>query len=202
MARYAEQARLARERLNKVETEEKFMSDFSNVAPPVARADTPQLIDADGMTYLNIPELRERGDLVAGYDPSKPQATADDQEKIRIERELEIARENAKTAEVARLEAEKKAVEEAEKAKESEELATANARNLEIVQNELERERAENAKALAEMQAKLDAMAKQLAQGGDDEPKGKALKPRKVVKQGKPADEIPDLNIDLEQMDD
>lgn len=145
------------------------MTDKTIVAPPMARADTPMLVDADGMQYLNIEGLRERGDLVAGYDPNKPDIDFDNVEQIRLNRELEIARENAKAEEAARLEAEKRAAEiEAEKA-EAERIAKANEMNKLNAEAELQREREEHAQQMAEMQAKMDAMAKQLAER--DEPK-------------------------------
>lgn len=143
------------------------MTDKTIVAPPMARADTPMLVDADGMQYLNIEGLRERGDLVAGYDPNKPDIDFDNVEQIRLNRELEIARENAKAEEAARLEAEKRAAEiEAEKA-EAERIAKANEMNKLNAEAELQREREEHAQQMAEMRAKMEAMAKQLAERGE-----------------------------------
>lgn len=130
-------------------------------APPVAKK-AKYLKDADGHVYLWTAELAERGDLVAAYDPEAPEKFADDNAQIALNRELEIAREQADAANVARLQAEKDKAEAARKVEEAEELAQANQRSLEIAESKLEQQQAEHAQQMAEMQAKLDALAKQV----------------------------------------
>lgn len=128
------------------------------VAPPVA-AKATYLKDADGNLYLWTAELAQRGDLVAAYDPNKPEAHAEEFKAISLNRELELARQKADMEEAARLAAEKAVIEAEELKKEADAIALANERNLQIVQEELEKAKAEHAKQMAEMQAKLDAMA-------------------------------------------
>lgn len=128
-------------------------------APPRAKK-AKFLKDADGNLYLWTKELAERGDLVAAFDPDEPTRFDADYQQIALNRELEIARDNADAQTAARLEAEKAQLEAEEAKREAEELALANERNLLAAQKQLEEERQKNALALAEMQAKLDALAK------------------------------------------
>lgn len=154
------------------------------VAPPVAKK-AKYLRDADGNLYLWTEGLAQRGDLVAAHDPNAPEKYSSDLSQIALNRELEMARERADMQEVARLEAEKQAIE-AEQAKaEAEALAEANARNLQIAEEKLAQERAENAKKLAEMQATIDALAQGSTAGKSavgNKPTRKARKPDQPVK--------------------
>ena len=220
----AKQARERYKSLGDTEMAQQYSTNDSTVvAPPVAKK-AKYLRDANGVIYLWTPELALRGDLVAAYDPEMPDKYADDQKQIQLNRELEIARERANAEEVARLEA-VKAKEKAEaERQEAEEIAQANQRNLDVAQRQLEEQREQHAKEMAEMQAKLDAMAKQVAVGQDDsvgepkdvqveepkdtpveEPKAKpkrkspAKKAEKVVEETQQAD---DLDIDLDGLDD
>lgn len=220
VGKYAQLAKLARERYKSFGDEEMAQQNYTTTdstvtAPPMAKK-AKYLRDADGNLYLWTYELATRGDLVAAYDPDKPDEYNADQAQIQINRELEIARERADAEEVARLEA-VKAKEKAEADRqEAERIAQANQRNLDVVQRQLEEEREQHAKKMAEMQAKLDAMAKQVAVGQDDsaeahknaqieehkaKPKRKspAKKAEKVVEEAQQED---DLDIDLDGLDD
>lgn len=135
------------------------MSDAIIVSAPPMAAKAPFLKDADGNLYLWSPELAARGDLVAAFDPKKPDAHAADFSQITLNRELELARDKAQMEEAHRLEAEKAKIEAEKAKKEAEEVASANAETLRKTQTELERVQAAHAKEMAEMQAKLDAMA-------------------------------------------
>lgn len=204
-------AKSARERyksLGDTEMAQQYSTNDSTVvAPPIAKK-AKYLRDANGVIYLWTPDLALRGDLVAAYNPDNPDEYADDQKQIQLNRELEIARERADAEEVARLEA-VKAKEKAEaERQEAEEIAQANQRNLDVAQRQLEEQREQHAKEMAEMQAKLDAMAKQVAVGQDDsveEPEAKpkrkspAKKAEKVVEEAQQED---NLNIDLDGLDD
>lgn len=170
-------------------------------SPPVAKK-AKYLRDADGNIYLWTPELAERGDLVAAYDPNEPDKFEKDQAQIALNRELEIARERADAEEAARLEAlrDKEAAEAAQK--EAQEVAQANERNLRKAEEELQAEREAHAKAMAEMQAKLDAMAKGVA-GDTPEPK-KAAPKKRTKKVEEPTGEPeggPNPNSDLDEFD-
>lgn len=220
VGKYAQLAKLARERYKSFGDEEMAQQNYTTTdstvtAPPMAKK-AKYLRDADGNLYLWTYELATRGDLVAAYDPDKPDEYNADQAQIQINRELEIARERADAEEVARLEA-VKAKEKAEADRqEAEQIAQANQRNLDLVQRQLEEEREQHAKEMAEMQAKFDAMAKQVAVGQDDsaeahkdaqieKPKAKpkrkspAKKAEKVVEEAQQED---DLDIDLDGLDD
>ena len=170
--KYAHLAKQARERYKSFGDEEMAQQNYTTndstvTAPPMAKK-AKYLRDADGNLYLWTYELAMRGDLVAAYDPDNPDEYNADQAKIQLNRELEIARERADAEEVARLEA-VKAKEKAEADRqEAEQIAQANQRNLDIAQRQLEEEREQHAKKMAEMQAKLDAMAKQMAVGQED----------------------------------
>ena len=208
-------AKSARERyksLGDTEMAQQYSTNDSTVvAPPIAKK-AKYLRDANGVIYLWTPDLALRGDLVAAYNPDKPDEYADDQKQIQLNRELEIARERADAEEVARLEA-VKAKEKAEaERQEAEEIALANQRNLDATQRQLEEQREQHAKEMAEMQAKLDAMAKQVAVGQDNSPeeakdapveepkrKSPAKKAEKVVEEAKQED---GLDIDLDGLDD
>lgn len=220
VGKYAHLAKQARERYKSFGDEEMAQQNYTTTdstvtAPPMAKK-AKYLRDADGNLYLWTYELATRGDLVAAYDPDKPDEYNADQAQIQINRELEIARERADAEEVARLEA-VKAKEKAEADRqEAERIAQANQRNLDVVQRQLEEEREQHAKKMAEMQAKLDAMAKQVAVGQDgsaeelkdvqvEEPKAKpkrkspTKKAEKVVEEAQQED---DLDIDLDGLDD
>lgn len=198
MARkYADLARQARERYNQQSDEDKEMAqDTMNVAPPMAKK-AQFLRDADGTIYPWVPELAARGDLVAAYDPEKPEAFAEDQAQIALNRELEIAKERADAEEVARLEAQKRAEEEATKRAEAEQIAQANQRNLTQAQEALARQEEEHAKKIAELQAQIDAMAKQQAEVAV-EAKAPKAKAKKVEKPEPVAEE----QINFEEVDD
>ena len=169
--------------------------DTMNVAPPMAKK-AQFLRDADGTIYPWVPELAARGDLVAAYDPEKPEAFADDQAQIALNRELEIAKERADAEEAARLEAQKRAEEEAAKRAEAEQIAQANQRNLTQAQEALARQEEEHAKKVAELQAQIDAMAKQQAKA----PKAKAPK-AKAEKVEKP-EPVAEEEINFDKVDD
>lgn len=153
-------------------------------APPKAKK-AKYLRDADGNLYLWTEELAERGDLVAAYDPTDPEKYAGDQAQIALNREIELARERADAEEAARLEAVKQAEEADAARREAEEIAQANARNLQIAEETLLAEKEKNAQEVAELKAKLDAMAKELAQKETT----KKPAPRKRSKPEIPADE-------------
>ena len=188
-------AKSARERyksLGDTEMAQQYSTNDSTVvAPPIAKK-AKYLRDANGVIYLWTPDLALRGDLVAAYNPDKPDEYADDQKQIQLNRELEIARERA----------------------DAEEIALDNQRNLDATQRQLEEQREQHAKEMAEMQAKLDAMAKQVAVGQDNSPeeakdapveepkpkrKSPAKKAEKVVEEAKQED---GLDIDLDGLDD
>ena len=194
MARkYADPARQARERYNQQsDGDQEMAQDTMNVAPPMAKK-AQFLRDADGTIYPWVPELAARGDLVAAYDPEKPDAFAEDQAQIALNRELEIAKERADAEEVARLEAQKRAEEEAAKRAEAEQIAQANQRNLTQAQEALARQEEEHAKKIAELQAQIDAMAKQQAEVAVETKTPKA-KAKKVEKPEPKAEE--DINFD------
>ena len=203
IGKYSKFAKQARERYRNIGDDEMAQSyttmNSTVTAPPMAKK-AKFLRDADGNIYLWTPELAMRGDLVAAYDPEKPDEFNDDQAQIQINRELEIARERAEANEVARLEAIKeKEAAEAEQRK-SEEIAKANQRNLDIANKQLEEEREAYAKQIAELQAQIDALAKQSAEAKADEvakeekPKRKA--PAKQAKAG-----TVDDDLDLEDLD-
>lgn len=154
-------------------------TDSTVTAPPMAKK-AKYLRDADGNLYLWTYDLALRGDLVAAYDPDKPDEYHDDQAQIQLNRELEIARERADAEEVARLEAVKeKEKAEADKVK-AEEIALANQRNLDIVNQKLEEEREEHAKHIAALQAQIDALAKAQAIVPDEAETPKEKPKRKV----------------------
>ena len=198
MARkYTDLARQARERYNQQsDGDQEMAQDTMNVAPPMAKK-AQFLRDADGTIYPWVPELAARGDLVAAYDPEKPDAFAEDQAQIALNRELEIAKERADAEEVARLEAQKRAEEEAAKRAEAEQIAQANQRNLTQAQEALARQEEEHAKKIAELQAQIDAMAKQQAEVAV-EAKAPKAKAKKVEKPAPVAEE----QINFEEVDD
>ena len=198
MARkYADLARQARERYNQQsDGDQEMAQDTMNVAPPMAKK-AQFLRDADGTIYPWVPELAARGDLVAAYDPEKPDAFVEDQAQIALNRELEIAKERADAEEVARLEAQKRAEEEAAKRAEAEQIAQANQRNLTQAQEALARQEEEHAKKIAELQAQIDAMAKQQAEVAV-EAKAPKAKAKKVEKPEPVAEE----QINIEEVDD
>lgn len=198
MARkYADLARQARERYNQQsDGDQEMTQDTMNVAPPMAKK-AQFLRDADGTIYSWVPELAARGDLVAAYDPEKPDAFAEDQAQIALNRELEIAKERADAEEVARLEAQKRAEEEATKRAEAEQIAQANQRNLTQAQEALARQEEEHAKKIAELKAQIDAMAKQQAEVAV-EAKAPKAKAKKVEKPEPVAEE----QINFEEVDD
>ena len=198
MARkYADLARQARERYNQQsDGDQEMAQDTMNVAPPMAKK-AQFLRDADGTIYPWVPELAARGDLVAAYDPEKPDAFAEDQAQIALNRELEIAKERADAEEVARFEAQKRAEEEAAKRAEAEQIAQANQRNLTQAQEALARQEEEHAKKIAELQAQIDAMAKQQAEVAV-EAKAPKAKAKKVEKPEPVAEE----QINFEEVDD
>nr|DAT95749.1 MAG TPA: hypothetical protein [Caudoviricetes sp.] len=198
MARkYADLARQARERYNQQsDGDQEMAQDTMNVAPPMAKK-AQFLRDADGTIYPWVTELAARGDLVAAYDPEKPDAFAEDQAQIALNRELEIAKERADAEEVARLEAQKRAEEEAAKRAEAEQIAQANQRNLTQAQEALARQEEEHAKKIAELQAQIDAMAKQQAEVAV-EAKAPKAKAKKVEKPEPVAEE----QINFEEVDD
>ena len=198
MARkYTDLARQARERYNQQsDGYQEMAQDTMNVAPPMAKK-AQFLRDADGTIYPWVPELAARGDLVAAYDPEKPDAFAEDQAQIALNRELEIAKERAAADEVARLEAQKRAEEEAAKRAEAEQIAQANQRNLTQAQEALARQEEEHAKKIAELQAQIDAMAKQQAEVAV-EAKAPKAKAKKVEKPEPVAEE----QINFEEVDD
>ena len=198
MARkYADLARQARERYNQQsDGDQEMAQDTMNVAPPMAKK-AQFLRDADGTIYPWVPELAARGDLVAAYDPEKPDAFAEDQAQIALNRELEIAKERADAEEVARLEAQKRAEEEAAKRAEAEQIAQANQRNLTQAQEALARQEEEHAKKIAELQAQIDTMAKQQAEVAV-EAKAPKAKAKKVEKPEPVAEE----QINFEEVDD
>lgn len=148
--------------------------DTNNYAPPHATDRTPLLRDVDGHTFLNIDGLRARGDLVAGYDPADPDRYDADLKQVKLNRELELAREKAKADEVARLKAEKDAEKAKADVKEAEMVAAANAERLRIAEEERLAMAAEYEKKLAEATAQLEAMAKDKV-----EPKAKTRTPVK-----------------------
>ena len=209
MARkFTDLARQARERYNQqTDGDQEMAQDTMNVAPPMAKK-AKFLRDADGTLYPWVPELATRGDLVAAYDPEKPDAFADDQAQIALNRELEIAKERADAEEVARLEAQKRAEEEAAKRAEAEQIAQANQRNLTQAQEALARQEEEHAKKVAELQAQIDAMAKQQAEVAIEKPKkakkAKAEKPAEVevpTEVEAPVEEVKE-EINFDELDD
>lgn len=179
-----------------------------NVVAPPRAAKAPYLRDAAGNIYLWTPELAARGDLVAAYDPDKPERFADDQKQIELNRRLEIAQQNAQAEEAARIKAEKEKLEAETQAREAEELANANARNLEIARKQLEEKETEHAKKVAELQAQIDALAKGQAkevlaeENGEDkaveEAETKRKSPPKKVKKASQESATADLE-DLDQ---
>lgn len=181
MARkFSNLAKVARERYKEKDTDMSIIGRANSTvtAPPMAK-EAKCLRDADGNIYLWTPDLAERGDLVAAYDPNDPDKFEKDQEQIALNRELEIARERADAEEAARLEAlrDKEAAETARL--EAEEVAKANERNLRQTEEMLQAEREEHAKQIAEMQAKLDAMAKGVAENKDSAESTKKSAPKK-----------------------
>lgn len=203
MARkFTDLARQARERYNQqTDGDQEMAQDTMNVAPPMAKK-AKFLRDADGTLYPWVPELAARGDLVAAYDPEKPDAFADDQAQIALNRELEIAKERADAEEVARLEAQKRAEEEAAKRAEAEQIAQANQRNLTQAQEALARQEEEHAKKVAELQAQIDAMAKQQVEVAIEKPKKtKKTKAEKPAEVEVPAEEVKE-EINFDELDD
>lgn len=198
MARkYEALARQARERYNQqTDGDLEMAQDTMNVAPPMAKK-AKFLRDADGNIYPWVPELAARGDLVAAYDPDKPDMYADDQAQIALNRELEIAKERADAEEVARLEAQKRAEEEAAKRAEAEQIAQANQRNLSQAQEALARQEEEHAKQVAALQAQIDAMAKQQAEAAVEKP-AEVEVPAEVEA---PAEEVKE-EINFDELDD
>lgn len=202
MARkFSHLAKEARERYNAKETDMtdvNYTASGSTVkAPPVAKKAT-HLIDADGNVYLWTPELAERGDLVAAYDPNEPDKHSKDRSQIALNRELEIAREKADAEEVARIEAVSKA-EEAERVRlEAEELAKANAMQARQAEEALQKEREENARKIAEMQAQIDALAKQSADSKQEEVKVAPKKAPKKKAEKEAEQQTDDLGNDFE----
>lgn len=183
MARNLSQlAKLARQRyLTTNEDIEMAQSSTETVtAPPKAKI-AKYLTDAEGNIYLWTPQLAARGDLVAGYDPDKPEAFEKDIDKIRLNHEIERAKEQAKMAEVAKVEAEKANLEAQEKAADLELQAKSAEARAKDAEAKLEEERADNAKKLAEMQAKLDALAKQSAEQPVVEKPAKSAPKKKQV---------------------
>lgn len=169
--------------------------DTNNYAPPPATDRTPLLRDADGHTYLNIPGLCARGDLVAGYDPAEPERYDADLKQVRLNRELELAREKAHADEVARLNAEKEAEQAKAVAKEAEMVAAANAERLRLADEAQQAMAAEYEKKLAEMTAKVEALAK-------SKRKPKAKKAEEPVLTEEPVTAETDLPNDLIEADD
>ena len=210
VGKYAHLAKQARERYKSFGDEEMAQQNYTTTdstvtAPPMAKK-AKYLRDADGNLYLWTYELATRGDLVAAYDPDNPDEYNSDQAQIQINRELEIARERADAEEVARLEA-VKAKEKAEADRqELEAIALANQRNLDVAQRQLEEQREQHAKEMAEMQAKLDAMAKQVAVGQDDsveEPKDAPVEePKAKPKRKSPAKKAEKVVEKAQQEDD
>lgn len=203
MARkFTDLARQARERYNQqTDGDQEMAQDTMNVAPPMAKK-AKYLRDADGNLYPWVPELAARGDLVAAYDPEKPDAFADDQAQIALNRELEIAKERADAEEVARLEAQKRAEEEAAKRAEAEQIAQANQRNLSQAQEALARQEEEHAKQVAALQAQIDALAKQQAEAVVEKPKkAKKAKAEKPAEVEVPAEEVKE-EINFDELDD
>lgn len=201
MARkFSELAKAARERYKTKDLDMSVLSTTNNTvtAPPMAKK-AKYLRDADGNVYLWTAELAERGDLLAGYDPDNPEKYADDQAQIALNRELEIARERADAEEAARLEAlrDKEAAEKAKK--EAEEVANANARNLQLAEEALQAEREAHAKQMAEMQAKLDAMAKGIADAKEESSK-EDVQPKKKAAPAKRAKKV-EATDDLSEFD-
>lgn len=139
-------------------------STTENVVAPPRAAKAEYLRDAAGNIYLWTPELAARGDLVAAYDPNSPERFADDQKQIELNRRLEIAQQNAKAEEAARIQAEKDKLEAERQAADAEQIATANARSLEIARQKLEEQETAHAKQIAELQAQIDALAKEKAE--------------------------------------
>lgn len=207
--KFEQLAKLARERYKSLGDDD--MAQYTtttntDVAPPRAKK-AKYLRDADGNIYLWTEELASRGDLVAAYDPDKPDDYAEDQKQIQLNRELEIARERADAEEVARIEAIKEK-EEAELARaEAEQLAEANQRNLDAAQRQLEEEREAHAKAMAEMQAKYDALAKQQAGVEVEQEETQPEKPKQPRKKpAKKAEAVAETTVadelDLDGIDD
>lgn len=163
MARNLSQlAKLARQRYSTTNEDiEMAQSSTETVTAPPKAKKAKFLTDAEGNIYLWTPQLAARGDLVAAYDPNEPEAFEKDIDKIRLNHEIEIAKEQAKMAEVAKVEAEKANLEAQEKAADLELQAKSAEARAKDAESKLEEERADNAKKLAEMQAKLDALAKQ-----------------------------------------
>ena len=195
---------LAKEARERYKTKDTDMTDVNYTStgstvksPPMAKKAT-HLIDADGNVYLWTPELAERGDLVAAYDPTEPEKHSKDRSQIALNRELEIAREKADAEEVARIEAVRKA-EEAERVRlEAEELAKANAMQARQAEEELQREREEHARQLAEMQAQVDALAKQSAESKQEEAKVAPKKAPKKKAEKEAEQQTDDLGNDFE----
>lgn len=164
-----------------------------NFAPPQADPNAPLLRGADGYVVLNIDAFNQRGDLVAGYDPNRKDAYADDEKRIQQIRELELAREEADAAKVAEIEAKKAAADAKAKAEEANKLAEANAQTIsKLEQDKLDLE-AKLKKQLAEANAKLDAMAKL---NGD---KGPPKRKNGVKNQAETPDDKP---VNVDELDD
>lgn len=194
-------AKKARERLNDNGVKP-MANQKQEFAPPRAKK-AKYLRDADGNLYLWTAELAERGDLVAAYDPDNPEMFAKDSEQIKLNRQLEVAREKAQMEEAARLEAERKAKEAEARQAEADQLAQANQQNLNKLESQLEQEREKHAKQLAEMQAKLDAMAKAQAKAEVPEvPEVPEEKPAKRPrKKAKAEPKVEENNDDLSEFD-
>ena len=158
-------------------------STVTTAAPPKAKK-APYLRDADGNVYVWTEALASRGDLVSAYDPDAPEQFAEDEKQIRLNRELEIAREKANMEEAARLEAVRDAELARAKVTEQEMLAKANAKRAEDVERALQAEREQHAMEMAKLKAEMEALAKAQVSNTPvvgEEPKAPAKKatPRK-----------------------
>lgn len=192
MARkFTELAKEARRRLSPYDEETIMALDNpQSVAPPKAKK-AKYLRDADGNLYLWTESLAERGDLVAAFDPENPDEFIADQEQIELNRKLEIAQEEARLQEAARLESEKAAKLAEEKAldeaKKNEELIRRN----------------------RELEAKLAALeAKEtVGETTEEAPKPRAAKKKTPVKKEEVVAEEAEVvdtdgTIDLSELDD
>ena len=180
-------------------------STTENIVAPPRAAKAQYLRDAAGVIYLWTPELAARGDLVAAYDPDVPERFVDDQKQIELNRRLELAQQNAKAEEAARIQAEKDKLEAEKQASEAEQIAVANARSLEIARQKLEEQETAHAKQVAELQAQIDALAKEKAEAAlateeapapteeSDQP-AKRKVPAKKVKDQADTDDLGDLD--------
>lgn len=175
--KFTHQAKLARERLNPRD-KDMAQDNISVTAPPKVKK-APFLMDAHGTIYPYSEAFAQRGDLLVPYDPEDPERYSTDLAQIRIQRELEQAREQGKASEQARLEAENRELEAQRQREEAEEQAKASERAAQEAEDKLRAERELHAKEMAEMRAKLEALTKQAGDVGTSSVEQGSTPPKK-----------------------